>query len=89
MAGFRRSRLRNALVVVQVSLSLVLLISAGLIVRGLQAAQKVRPGFNPENRVALSFDVVLQGYDESRGKAFYQQVLERARSLPQSRESSP
>ena len=83
MAGFRRSRLRNALVVAQVSLSLVLLISAGLIVRGLQAAQKVRPGFNPENRVALSFDVVLQGYDESRGKAFYQQVLERARSLPQ------
>jgi macrolide transport system ATP-binding/permease protein len=83
MAGFRRSRLRNALVVAQVSLSLVLLISAGLIVRGLRAAQKVRPGFNPENRVALSFDVVLQGYDESRGKAFYQQVLERARSLPQ------
>ena len=49
MAGFRRSRLRNSLVVAQVSLSLVLLISAGLIVRGLQAAQKVRPGFNPEN----------------------------------------
>ena len=87
MAGFRRSRLRNALVVAQVSLSLVLLISAGLIVRGLQAAQKVRPGFNPENRVALSFDVVLQGYDESRGRAFYQQVLERARSSRRSRAS--
>ena len=83
MAGFRRSRLRNGLVVAQVSLSLVLLISAALIVRGLQAAQKVRPGFNPENRIALSFDVVLQGYDEPRGRAFYQQVLERARSLPQ------
>ncbi|HYJ06802.1 MAG TPA: ABC transporter permease [Chthoniobacterales bacterium] len=83
MGGFRRSRLRNALVIAQVSLSLVLLVSAGLIVRGLQAAQKVRPGFNPENRVALSFDVVLQGYDEARGRAFYQQALERARSLPQ------
>ena len=83
MAGFRRSRLRNGLVVVQVSLSLVMLISAGLIVRGLQAAQKVRPGFTPENRVALSFDVTLQGYDETRGRAFYNQVLERARTVPQ------
>ena len=77
MAGFRRSRLRNALVVAQVSLSLVLLISAGLIVRGLQAAQQMRPGFNPENAVAISFDVSLQGYDETRGRAFQQQVLER------------
>ncbi|MBA2622938.1 MAG: ABC transporter permease, partial [Chthoniobacterales bacterium] len=83
MAGFRRSRLRNGLVVVQVSLSLVLLISAGLIVRSLQAAQKVRPGFNPENAVALSYSVILQGYDEPRGRAFNLQVLERARALPQ------
>ena len=83
MAGFRRSRLRNALVIAQVSLSLVLLISAGLIVRGLQAAQKVRPGFNPQNVVALTFSVVLQGYDEVRGRAFYNQVLEKTGALPQ------
>lgn len=43
LAGFRRSRLRNALVIAQVALSLVLLISAGLIVRGLQAAKNMRP----------------------------------------------
>src|SRR5438874_5125612 len=83
MAGFRRSRLRNFLVVAQVSLSLILLISAGLIVRSLQAAQKMRPGFNPENAVALSFDVSLQGYNEERGRAFQKQVLEHARALPQ------
>ena len=83
MARFRRSRLRNLLVVAQVSLSLVLLISAGLIVRSLQAAQKMRPGFNPENAVAISFDVSLQGYDEQRGRAFQKQVLERAQALPQ------
>ena len=83
MAGFRRSRLRNFLVIAQVSLSLVLLISAGLIVRSLQAAQKMRPGFNPENAVAISFDVSLQGYNEERGRAFQKQVLERARALPQ------
>ena len=83
MAGFRRSRLRNFLVIAQVSLSLVLLISAGLIVRSLQAAQKMRPGFNPENAVAISFDVSLQGYNEQSGRAFQRQVLERAQSLPQ------
>jgi predicted permease len=60
-----------------------LLISAALIVRGLQAAQKVRPGFSPENRVALGFDLPLQGYDEARGRGFYDQVLQRAAALPQ------
>jgi predicted permease len=82
MGGFRRSRLRNVLVVAQVSLSLVLLVCAGLIVRSLQAAQRMRPGFNPENAVALSFDVGLQGYDEERGRAFQKRALERARQLP-------
>jgi macrolide transport system ATP-binding/permease protein len=83
MAGFRRSRLRNFLVIAQVGISLVLLVSSGLIVRSLQVAQKMRPGFNPENAVAISFDVSLQGYDEARGRAFQKQVLDRARALPQ------
>ncbi|MEY2562976.1 MAG: hypothetical protein QOH88_1169 [Verrucomicrobiota bacterium] len=82
MAGFRRSRLRNSLVVAQITLSLVLLISAGLIVRSLQEAQRMRPGFNPENAVAFSFDVGLQGYDETKGRALQKQVLERIRALP-------
>ena len=82
MAGFRRSRLRNSLVIAQVSLSLVLLISAGLIVRSLQAAQRMRPGFNPQNAVALSFDVGLQGYDDAKGRAFYRQVMERCGAIP-------
>jgi macrolide transport system ATP-binding/permease protein len=82
MAGFRRSRLRNSLVIAQVSLSLVLLISAGLIVRSLQEAQRMRPGFNPENAVTLSFDVGLQGYDEAKGRAFQRQALERIKALP-------
>jgi predicted permease len=82
MGGFRRSRLRNALVVVQVALSLVLLVCAGLIVRGLQAAQRMHPGFNPQNAVAVSFDLGLQGYDEQRGRAFQRDVLERVKQLP-------
>jgi predicted permease len=81
-AGFRRSRLRNGLVIAQIALSLVLLISAGLIVRGLQAAQRMRPGFNPENAIALSFDLSLQGYDDPKGRAFYRRVMERAAAIP-------
>jgi predicted permease len=82
MAGYRRSRLRNALVVAQVALSLVLLISAGLIVRSLQAAQRMRPGFNPQGAAALSVDLGLQGYDDAKGRAFYRRLMERAESIP-------
>jgi predicted permease len=81
MAGFRRSRLRNALVVVQVALSLVLLVCAGLVVRSLQVAQRTRPGFTPENAVALSFDLGLQGYTEEKGRAFQRQLIERTQSV--------
>jgi len=82
MGGFHRSRLRNGLVILQVALSLVLLVSAGLVVRSLQAAQKTRPGFNPENAVALSFDLGLQGYSEEKGRAFHKDILQRAQNLP-------
>jgi predicted permease len=82
MGGFKRSRLRNSLVVAQMALSLLLLVCAGLIVRSLQKAQTMRPGFDPQNAVSLSFDVSLQGYDEARGRAFHRQVMERVRSLP-------
>src|SRR5690242_1509179 len=82
IAGFRRSRLRNGLVIVQVALSLVLLVCAGLVVRSLQAAQRTRPGFTSENAVTLSFDLGLQGYTEEQGRTFQRQILERAQSVP-------
>jgi predicted permease len=81
LGGFRRSRLRNSLVVAQVSLSLVLLVCAGLIVRSLQAAQKMRPGFDTQDAIAISFDVGLQGYEEAKGRAFHHQILERVRAV--------
>ncbi len=57
-----RNWLRNALVVVQVSVCLVLLITAGLLLRGLQAAQAVEPGFEMKNVASAQFDLQQQGY---------------------------
>ncbi|HEX7175815.1 MAG TPA: ABC transporter permease [Pyrinomonadaceae bacterium] len=80
--GARRTRLRSALVVAQVALSLVLLVAAGLVVRTLQHVQTMSPGFDPEGALTMSVDVGLQGYDEARGRQFYRQLLERLRALP-------
>ena len=82
LSGYRRSRFRNGLVVAQVALSLLLLIAAGLIVRSLQQTQMIGPGFEVENRVTMSVDLGMQGYDESRGREFYKQIITRVESMP-------
>jgi predicted permease len=82
LAGYRRSWLRNGLVVLQVSLSLVLLICAGLVLRGMQRAQSIDPGFAPQNALKLSFDLGLQGYDGPRSREFTRRLLDRVRALP-------
>ena len=82
VGGYRRSHLRNVLVVAQMSLSLVLLLCAGLVLRGMLRAQQIDPGFNPRQAVEVSFDPGLQQYDRERGREFQRQVLERVRSLP-------
>lgn len=82
LGGYRRSRLRNVLVVAQMSLSLVLLLCAGLVSRGLLRAQQIDPGFNPEQAVEVSFDPGTLQYDRERGRELQRQVLERVRGLP-------
>ncbi len=81
-AGRGKARLRNAFVVAQMGLSLVLLIAAGLFGRSLQNATAIDPGFDPNNVLTASFDLGLQGYDLGAGTVFYQQLLERISQLP-------
>jgi len=74
--------LRNALVVTQVALSLALLISTGLFLRTLSYARQVDLGFKPDQVLAASFNLRLQGYDEAKGREFYRQILERLEKQP-------
>ena len=80
--GGGRHRLRSALVVSQVAVSLILLIAAGLFVRSVQQAQSVDLGFDPRHVLNLSMDVSQLGVDEPRGRAFYRDVESRVRALP-------
>jgi predicted permease len=82
LAGGRRTRLRNAFVVVQVALSFMALVGAGLMLRTVQKAAAADPGFKPDGVLLASVDLFLGGYDEARGKEFYRQVVERASALP-------
>jgi predicted permease len=80
--GRRRSRLRNALVIGQVAMSLVLLSASGLFVRALDRGRHVDPGFDVTNVATTALDVGIAGYDESRGRAFYRALVDRVASLP-------
>lgn len=79
---YRSSWLRNSLIVFQVALSLVLLIGGGLMVRALQQAETIPLGFEPNNAIAVSFDLRLQGYDAAQGREAEKRLLERVRALP-------
>ena len=78
------SRLRKSLVVCQVAASVILLISAGLLLRTLRNLHNMDPGFKTENVLILPVDLtsLRHGYDESQGMALYRGVLERIRGLP-------
>ena len=75
-------RLRGVLIGAQVAVCMVLLISAGLLMRGLYAAQTVEPGFEYRNVAVVSFDLRGSGYDERKAFAFQSQLMERVSSLP-------
>ncbi len=77
-----RGWLRSVLVVAQVSVCLVLLIAAGLLARGLLAAQTIDPGFRTDHVFALRFDLEQQHYDDVRAAAFHRSLAERVASLP-------
>jgi predicted permease len=80
--GYRRSRLRNTLVIGQVTLCMVLLIGASLFVRSLSKARQIDPGFDPSNIAVLPIDLGLQQYSEERGREYFRRLVENVEALP-------
>jgi len=79
----RRSRLQNGFVVTQLSLSLVLLVTAGMFLSSLYRSTKLDVGFEATSRVlAASFDLGLQSYTPERSTTFVDALEERVRALP-------
>lgn len=74
---------RSALVVVEVSLSLVLLVGAGLMIRSFEFLQRVDPGFDSHGVLTMTAAVSRTRFsDPLRETSFFNQVLERVRTLP-------
>ncbi len=81
--GARGNKLRTALVVSEVTLSLVLLIGAGLMLRSFAAIQKVDPGFDPKNAVTFTAPLPFIKYLSSQARAtFVNQLGDRLAALP-------
>jgi predicted permease len=78
----RKARLAGGLVVVQIALSLLLLICAGLFIRSFQRAQQINPGFNPHNVLIAAYDLFTAGYSETTGAEFDRQLVTNLETLP-------
>jgi putative ABC transport system permease protein len=82
-AGHRRNRLRSALVVSEVALSLVLLVGAGLMIRSFARLNQVDPGFSPAGVLTLGVTLLNSKYPKDEQVAqLYSQILERAATTP-------
>jgi len=80
--GRGKARLTSGLVVAQISLSLLLLICAGLFIRSFISAQQITTGYNSHNVLIASYDLFTAGYDDARGTEFDRELLRRLETMP-------
>jgi putative ABC transport system permease protein len=81
--GGRKERLRAALVILEVTASVVLLVTGGLLIRALWTIQAVDPGFRAEGVLTLRTSLPIPKYEQTaRREQFYTRVLSDVRALP-------
>jgi predicted permease len=77
------NRTRSTLVVVEVALSLLLLVGAGLMVRSFQALRRVNPGFESHGVLTMTAAIARAKFSDAPQEiSFFDRVLERVRALP-------
>ncbi|HYL72859.1 MAG TPA: ABC transporter permease [Bryobacteraceae bacterium] len=86
--GKRRGMLSGALVSIQVALSVTLLAGAGLLLHSLHNLHSVAMGFQPENVVVASVNPGANGYSTDRARTLFDNLLDRAESIPGVRAAS-
>lgn len=80
--SWTHNRMRSALVISEIALSLIALVGAGLFVRSMQNAQRINPGFDTRNLFQVRFDLGTLRYDSEHGQQFFRNAIERAKSVP-------
>ncbi len=82
IAGGNSVGIRKALVAAQVTLSLLLLIGAGLFIRSLDNLKGLDPGFRTKNLLTFSVDATTNGYSREQSLQFYRQLKDRLDAIP-------
>jgi putative ABC transport system permease protein len=81
--GGQKERLRSGLVIAEITISVILLVAAGLMIRALWRIQQIDPGFNPQNVLTLNTPLPLPKYEKVAARdQFYSRVLSSVRELP-------
>ena len=76
-----RSWVRSGLVLMQMSLSVVLLVGAGLLIQSLQAVRNANPGFSTQGVLTTSVDLITAGYEPQRAKNFQDELIDRVQAI--------
>jgi macrolide transport system ATP-binding/permease protein len=82
VGGGGRAWIRSSLVVVQVSLSFVLVVGAGLLLQSLKKIRSTSPGFSTHEVLDTAVNLTAAGYDAQRAQSFQDELLERVQALP-------
>jgi putative ABC transport system permease protein len=80
--GRGHGRLRSGFLVAQVSMSVLLLVAAGLFIRGFRNARSFDLGFDTDRVLTASVDLETRGYSEARGREFVRAIVERLGAAP-------